>query len=107
LNNLFEVQQFLGFCNDYRWFIAKYSEKAAPLTTLTNKNEPWLWEAEHQLAFETMVTAFTTAPALRHLDQERELIIESEASDYVSAPVLSQRYDEGVLHPVAYYSKKH
>jgi hypothetical protein len=25
----------------------------------------------------------------------------------VSAGVLSQRDDEGVLHPVAYYSKKH
>jgi hypothetical protein len=27
LNNLFEVQQFLGFCNCYRRFIPKYSEK--------------------------------------------------------------------------------
>jgi len=28
-------------------------------------------------------------------------------SDYVSAGVLSNRDDEGVLHQVAYYSKKH
>jgi hypothetical protein len=35
------------------------------------------------------------------------VIIETDASDYVSAGVLSQRDDEGVLHPVAYYSKKH
>jgi len=54
-----------------------------------------------------MVTAFTTAPALRHFDQEREVIIETDASNYVSAGVLSERDDEGVLHPVAYYSKKH
>ena len=50
---------------------------------------------------------FTTAPALRHFDHEREIIIETDAPDYVSAGVLSQRDDEGVLHPVAYYSKNH
>jgi len=54
-----------------------------------------------------MVTAFTTAPALRHFDHEREVIIGTDASDYVSAGVLSQWDDEGVLHPVAYYSKNH
>jgi len=54
-----------------------------------------------------MVTAFTTAAALRHFDHEREVSIETDASDYVSAGVLSQRADEGVLHPVAYYSTKH
>jgi len=30
-----------------------------------------------------------------------------DASDYVSAGVLSRYDDEGVLHPVAYFSKKH
>jgi hypothetical protein len=35
------------------------------------------------------------------------VIIETDPSDYVSAGVLSQQDDEGVLHPVAYYSKKH
>jgi ribonuclease HI len=107
LNNLFEVQQFLGFGNYYRRFITKYSEKADPLTRLTKKDEPFVWGSEQQLAFETMVTAFTTAPALQHFDHEREVIIETDASDYLSAGVLSQKDDEGVLHSVAYYSKKH
>jgi hypothetical protein len=35
------------------------------------------------------------------------VIIETDASDYVSAGILSQWDNEGVLHPVAYYSKKH
>jgi hypothetical protein len=77
------------------------------LTRLTKTNEPFVWEAEQQLAFETMVMAFTMAPALRYFDHERNVIIEIDASDYVSARVLSQRDDEGVLHPVPYYSKKH
>jgi len=87
LNNLFEVQQFLGFCNYYRQFIPKYSEKAEPLTRLTKKDEPFVWEVEQQSAFKMIVTAFTMAPALRHFDHEREVIIETDAPDYVSAGV--------------------
>jgi hypothetical protein len=107
LNNLFEVQQFLGFSNYCRQFIPKYSEKAEPLTRLTKKDEPFLWGAEQQLAFEMIVTAFTTVQALRHFDYGSELIVLTGESDFVSAGVLSQRDDNGVLHPVAYYSKKH
>jgi hypothetical protein len=107
LNNLFEVQQFLGFCNYCQWFIPQYSEKAEPLTKLTKKDEPFVWASEQQLAFERIIMAFTMAPALRHFDHEREVIIGTDASNYVSAGVLSQQNDEGVLHSVAYYSKKH
>jgi len=107
LNNLCEVQQFLGFRNYYRRFIPKYSEKAEPLTRLTKKDKPFVWEAEQQLAFEMMVTAFTTAPVLRHFDHDREMIIQRDASYYKSAGVLSQYDDVGVLHPVSYFSKKH
>ena len=78
-----------------------------PLKRLTKKFEPFIWESKKQLAFETMITAFTTALALRHCDYEREIIIEIDASDYVSPGVLSQRDDEGVLHPVVYFSRKH
>jgi len=106
LNSLFEVQQFLGFCNHHWLFISKYSENAVLSTNLTLKDEPFVWEAEQQLAFEGMVTAFTMAPVLRHFDHEREVNIETDASDYVSAGVLSQCDDDGVLHPVAYFLKK-
>jgi hypothetical protein len=50
LNHLFEVQQFVGFCNYYRQFIPKYSENAEPLTRLTKKDEPFVWGSEQQLA---------------------------------------------------------
>ena len=87
LNNLFEVQQFLGFCNYYRMFIKGYSEVAEPLTRLTKKDVPFEWLEDQQRAFEEMVFVFTTAPTLRHFDHSREVIIETDASDYVSAGV--------------------
>jgi hypothetical protein len=62
-------------------------------------------DTEQQLAFESMITAFTTAPALRHFDDEMEVIIKTDVSDYLSAGVLSPWNDDGVQHPVAYSSK--
>ena len=53
------------------------------------------------------MTTCTTAPILRHYDHESKVIIETDTSDYVAAGELSQRDDKGMLHPVAYCSKKH
>ena len=51
--------------------------------------------------------AFVTAPVLAHFNPNREVLIKADASDYVSAEVLSQRDEKGVLHPIAFFSKKH
>ncbi|KAH0610717.1 uncharacterized protein H6S33_011144 [Morchella sextelata] len=60
-----------------------------------------------QTAFNALKEAFTTAPILTHFDPEKEITVETDASDYVSAGVLSQYDDNGTLRPVAYFSKKH
>lgn len=65
------------------------------------------WSKEAEEAFQSLKTAFTTAPVLRLFDPDRPCIVETDASDYVSACVLSQKDDQGILHPVAYFSKKH
>jgi hypothetical protein len=50
---------------------------------------------------------FTSTPVLARFDPDCDVIVETDASDYVSAGVLSQYDDDGILHPVAYFSKKH
>lgn len=107
LNNLCEVQQSFGFCNYYRRFVSKYSEKAEPLMRPIKQDDPIVWESEQQLAFETMVTAFTMAPVLRHFNHDREVMSEIDAIYYVSAGVLLKYDGDGVLHPGAYSAKKH
>ena len=105
------VQCFLGFANFYRRFIKDYSKVVMPLTTMTKKEGgkyvPFVWGPEQQAAFDLLKKVFTTAPILCHFDYDREIIVETNASDYVSAGILSQYDDDGVLHPVAFYSKKH
>ena len=42
-----------------------------------------------------------------HYDPDRKIIVETDTSDFVSEGILSQYDNEGVLRPVAYFSKKH
>jgi len=107
LNNLFKVHQFLGFCNHYWHCLPKYSEKAEPLRRLTKKNGPFWWESEQQLAVVTIVTTFASAQVLQHFYPDKEVLIETDVSEYLSAGVLSQYDDRNVWHPVAYFLKKH
>lgn len=46
------------------------------------------------------------APILKHFDPDRKIYLETDASDYVTAAVLSQENEEGILYPIAFMSKK-
>jgi hypothetical protein len=76
-----------------------------PLTKLTKKLVPFHWKPDQRRAFVELKEAFTTAPVLAHFNFEKEIVLETDASSYVSAGVLSQYDDQGVLHPVAFFSK--
>ena len=45
------------------------------------------------------------APILAHHKQGIKTIVETNSSDYVSSGVLSQLGDNGLLHPIAFFSK--
>jgi transposase InsO family protein len=51
--------------------------------------------------------AFTTAPILAHFDPDLECVVETDSSGYVTAGILSQKGKDGILHPVAFFSRKH
>jgi len=104
---LHDVRSFLGFGNFYRRFIQDYSHLARPLTQLTKKGTPFVWKDLCQAAFERLKEAFTMAPILIHFDFDKEIVVETDASDIASASILSQPGSDGLLHPIAFFSKKH
>ena len=61
----------------------------SPLTTLTKKNVDFKWEEPEQNAFESIKKAFSTAPILQHFDLDKECVVETDTSDYISGAVLS------------------
>ena len=100
-----DIQLFLGFANFYRRFIPSYSEIVLPLTRLTRKNVPWDFSDACRKAFNDLKTAFTRAPVLHHWVPDRQITVETDASDYAIAGILSITSDSGELHPIAFHSR--
>src|SRR5882724_1283006 len=104
--NLKAVQAFLGFANFYRQFIVGFSDIVIPLIRLTRKDTPFAWSPDHTKAFETLKTAFTQAPILAHFNPDNPIVVETDASDYAIAAIISQiSPDDGDIHPIAFYSR--
>ena len=100
-----DIQSFLGFANFYRRFIYNYSAITIPLTRLMRKSIPWNFSDECRSAFSDLKKAFTSAPVLSHWVPDRQLIVETDASDYALAAILSIQADDGEIHPLAFHSR--
>ena len=57
--------------------------------------------------FQRLKKAFTTAQVLLHFDDDKEITLETDASDYVSARAMSQNHDSGTLYTITLFSKKY
>ena len=100
-----DVQSFLGFANFYCQFIHNYSDIVIPLTCLTRKDTKWNFSEDCHHAFEALKNAFTTAPILTHWIPDTPIVVETDASDYAIAGILSLHCPDGELHPIAFYSQ--
>src|SRR5882724_1163919 len=99
-----DIQSFLGFANFYHRFIYGYSEITVLLTCLTHKGTPWHFSDECHSAFEALKKAFTTAPVLTHWIPDTQITVETDASDYALAAILSITTPDGDLYPIAFHS---
>ena len=100
-----ELRQYLGFCNFYRRFVKSYSQIAAPLTTLLKKGVSYVWEAEHESAFQQLKDTLTSAPALLLPNMELPFYVVCDASDFAVGATLMQDHGQG-WQPVAYDGRK-
>jgi len=100
-----DIQSFLGFTNFYKRFIFNYSDIVIPLTRLTRKDTPWNFDENCRKAFNTLKQAFTSAPILTHWVPDVQLVMETNASDYALAAILSIMTKDNEIHPVAFHSR--
>ena len=79
LQNLKDIQSFLGFANFYKRFIRDFSKMAAPLNALVKKDILFHWGPEQQKAFDSFKVVFTTVPILLHYDPNKQTVVETDA----------------------------
>jgi hypothetical protein len=103
------VRGFIGFANFYRQFIPFFSELVAPLQALTTKDatsNPFYLTEEAGKAFNNLKRAFLSDQVLAQWDFDLETVVETDSSGWCSGATLSQVSKEGILRPVAFFSKK-
>ena len=99
-----DIQSFLGFTNFYCWFIFNYSDIVILLIHLTQKNISWKFDSSCQDAFNSLKKAFISTPILTYWIPNAQLIVETDASDYALAAILSIVNKDNEVHPVAFHS---
>ena len=98
------IQSFLGFANFYCWFIFNYLDIVIPLTCLTQKDIPWKFDSFCQDAFNSLKKTFIFTSILTYWIPDAQLIVETDASDYALAAILSIVNIDNEVHPVAFHS---
>ena len=113
-----ELQIFLGFANFYRRFVRFYAKITRALTELLKGSKQgkqsgsFIFGDGARQAFRRLIKAFTEAPMLVHFDPRNPIRVETDASGFAIAAILSQLValvagvDQARWHPVAFYSRK-
>ncbi|GFU41667.1 retrovirus-related Pol polyprotein from transposon 17.6 [Trichonephila clavipes] len=95
-----------GLTGYFRKFIPAYSQIAKPLSDLTRKDNPFMFEQPQMEAFEKLKKLLTESPVLSIFQQGRTTELHTDASQQGYGAVLLQEAEDGKLHPVQYMSQK-
>nr|XP_022296799.1 uncharacterized protein K02A2.6-like [Crassostrea virginica] len=95
------VQRLLGMTNFVQRFAPQLSEITAPLRSLLKSETHFRWDEDvHGKAFTDVKTVLSNTPVLRFFDEDKELILQCDASESGLGACLIQ---EG--HPIMYASR--
>jgi hypothetical protein len=95
-----DIQVFLGFANFYRRFRSSFSRLAKLMTDMLKggKNgrfsEPFVPTLAMKQSFAQLWDAFTRAPVLAHFDPAKPIHLETDASGFAIAGIISQQQDK-------------
>ena len=101
-----QLMRFLGMAGYYRKFCNNFSVIAEPLTNLLGKRVKYVWTDDCQKSFDKLKAILKIAPVLLAPSFNKEFKLAVDASDVGAGNVLLQEDDDGVDHPVCYFSKK-
>ncbi|GKE07239.1 putative nucleotidyltransferase, ribonuclease H, partial [Tanacetum coccineum] len=76
-----EIRSFLGLAGYYRRFIRNFSKIAKPPTSLTQKNQKYVWGMEQEEAFQTLKNNLCDAPILSLPHEVEDFVVYCDASN--------------------------
>ena len=100
-----EIRSFLGLAGYYQKFVQAFSSIAKPLTRLTGKEVPFLWDEHTERAFNKLKEALTTAPVLALPQPGKPYVVYTDASRVGLGCVLMQ--ENRVIAYASRQLKKH
>lgn len=101
-----ELMRFLGMVGFYRCFCRNFSTVVAPLTNLLRAGKDFCWTLVCQQAFEKVKMLLTEGPVLKAPRFDQPFRLQVDASNVGAGAVLLQTFEEGIDHPVSFFSKK-
>ena len=101
-----QLMRFLGMAGYYRKFCKDFSSIAEPLTNLLKKSTKFKWNDKCQDAFDCLKAILKSAPVLLAPEFDKCFKLAVDASDVGIGAVLLQEDNNGIDHPVCYFSKK-
>ena len=101
-----ELQRYLGMAGYYRKFCQNFSDVASPLTNLLAKNVKYVWSEETENGFNKIKAILISEPVLIAPDFQKQFKLAIDDSDIGCGGVLMQVGEDGIDHPISYFSKK-
>ena len=100
-----EVRSFLSLASYYRRFVKDFSNIAAPLTRLTQRDIKFIWTDKCEEHFQMLKNVLTSAPALTLSSGDEEYTVYYDASRKGLGSVLMQ--NKKVIAYASRQLKKH
>lgn len=104
--NVHDVRRFIGLASFFRRFVKDFALIARPLTDLLKSKFEWKWTTEQSESFRILKSKLVERPILALYNPNLETELHTDASKLGIAGILLQRGVDGLLRPVAYYSRK-
>ena len=88
-----QVRSFLGLVEYYRRFIKGFSNIAAPLNRLLEKNKPFEWTEECMAAYKQLKALLLQRPVVAYPDFSVLFRLYTDASNVRLGAILAQQQD--------------
>jgi hypothetical protein len=104
-NNCKDIEEFRGMTGYYRQYIDHFSDR---METLNEKirSKQFEWTEKEETAFNDIKNAYRGEKILMIFDEEKQIWVHADASNYALGAEISQLDKNGRRRPVLFYSRK-